>query len=208
MKNHPFDPSDDLSVVSAMMAKGRHAAAFDGKHMMACGGLSSAALAIQYFAEVGDWMPSSVLWLWQPILLLCVVVTLYTGRRSFLYRRRNSTARIYAAAFGAAALSLLVFAISPMNGTQPDALTFAILLSISLGSAFFVLATITRLRQFAWASAGWWLGATYFGYKGAIDPFDFLTLSALLLIFVALPGLSLHCVRRSRSTSAMGKQIA
>jgi hypothetical protein len=200
MKNHPYDPSNDLEAISSMMLKGRQAAAFDGKHMCLWGGFSALALGVQYFAEVGDWLPSSVLWLWQPVLLLIICVTLYRGRHSLMHRLRNPVVRTYSAAFSAAALTLLVYALSGLSGGLPDAHTFSVLLSGVMASAFFVMAIVTNIARLLMASVGWFGGAGYFGYKGELQPYDFLVLSGLFFVFVVLPGIYLSA--RSSRTAA------
>ena len=67
METRSFDPEDDLEVVSKMLAKGRRAATFDGIHMIIWGGLGALALMLQYSVEVKDWLPNSIVWLWQPV---------------------------------------------------------------------------------------------------------------------------------------------
>ena len=196
MRSHKFDPSDDLELVSKMLVKGRRAASFDGIHMIVWGGFSALALALQYFAEVENWLPSSVLWLWQPALLIGILITLFVGRRSLVNRMRNPIVRIYSAAFGATCLSLFVYAIAGLGFGQPNAHTFSVLLCTSLASAFFVMGIATHLRQLLAASAGWWFGTAYFGLKGVVTPIDFIVLSGLLLSCVVLPGVYLTIRRR------------
>lgn len=201
MKTDPFDPGRDLEVVSKMLAKGRKAATFDGIHMIIWGGFGAVALALQYFAEVDDWLPSSVLWLWQPVLLIGIVLTLFMGRRSLVSRMRNPIVRIYSAAFGAACLSLFIFAMSELSFGRPDAYMFSVLLCTSMASAFFVMGIATHLRQLLVASAGWWMGTAYFGMKGAVTPIDFIVLSGLLAVCVVLPGVYLR-IRRQGADGA------
>ncbi len=198
MLTQKLDPDDELEFISRMRDKGRKAARFDGVHMIAWGGFSAMALALQYFAEVKDWLSSSVLWFWQPVLLLGVVVTLFAGRKSLMNRMRNPIVRIYSAAFGAAGLSLFVYAFSGKGMEQPNAHTFSLLLCTSLASAFFVMGIATHLRQLLAASAGWWIGAAYFGLKGTVTPIDFMVLSGLFFSCVVLPGVFLM-IRRGTS---------
>ena len=191
MKINQFDPNEELDLAAKMLMKGRKAAAFDGIHMIIWGAIGALTLLLQYFAEVKDWLPSSILWLWQPALLISVVMTLFMGRKSLISRMRNPIVRIYSASFGAAGLSLFVYAISGSGSGQPNAHTFSILLCTSLASAFFVMGIATNLRQLLVASAGWWLGTIYFGLKGVVTPIDFIVLSDLLTLCVVLPGIML-----------------
>jgi len=200
MKNQLHNTNDDLDIVAEMLAKGRNAAAFNGIHMVIWGGISTFALALQYFAEVKDWLPSSVLWLWQPVMLITVVMTLFLGRKALIMRMRNPIMRIYSAAFGAVGLSLFIYALSNLGLEQPNAHTFSLLLCTSLASAFFVIAVATHLRHFLIASIGWWIGTAYFAFKGNITPIDFLVLSGLFLFFVVLPGAHLMRQIRKRET--------
>lgn len=196
MEKQLVNALDDLDYVAEMLAKGRSAATFDGIHMVVWGGVSAFILTVQYLAEVKDWMPSSVLWLWQPIMLIAVVITLFFGRKSLIKRMRNPITRIYCAAFGAAGVSLFVFAFSHMSLQQPNAHIFSLLLCTSLASAFFVMGVATHWRHLLLASVGWWMGTAYFGFKGSINPIDFLILSGLLVLCVVLPGA--HLMRQVR----------
>jgi len=196
METRSFDPEDDLEVVSKMLAKGRRAATFDGIHMIIWGGLGALALMLQYSVEVKDWLPNSIVWLWQPAFLIGIVITLFAGQTSLVNRLRNPIARIYSAAFGAACLSLFVYSVSGLSSGRPDAYTFSVLLCVSLASAFFVMGIATHLRQLLVASAGWWMGTAYFAIKGMVTPIDFIVLSGLLMICVVIPGVYLT-VRRS-----------
>ena len=207
MKKRQIDPVDDLEFVSKMIIKGRNAAAFDGIHMINWGSFGAVALIVQYFAEIEDWLPSSVLWLWQPILLIGIVITLFVGRKSLINRMRNPIVRIYSASFSAACLSLFVYAISGLGFGQPDAHTFSVLLCTSLASAFFVMGIATNLRHLLAASAGWWVGTVYFGLKGTVTPIDFIILSGLLASCVVLPGVYLTInSRASKDTNMLDSQ--
>ena len=183
---------NDLIIAQDMMRKGQRAASIDGIHLIIWGGVVSCILFIQYFAEVSDWLPSATLWLWQPIAIILVLISLLIGKRSFVNRAASPIIKTYMAAFGITGAGLLFFVICSLFRGRPDPFIFALLLSASLGTAFFIFGVVTDLRKLCLAALGWWSGFCYFSIKGHLTPIDFITLAFLMFFFVCLPGVYLR----------------
>lgn len=173
------------------MAKGRRAAALDGRHLVVWGALVGLALFVQYFAEVRDWAPSARLWLWQPAVVIGFIVSMFVGRAAAGRRVANPVSRAYVAAFAAAGLTIGLFmAASGANG-RPEPLAAVLVIAGALAAAFFVLAVVTDLSWMRLPAMGWWSLLAWFAMRGRLVPGDFLLLSAAALLLLALPGLKL-----------------
>ena len=182
-----------------MMRKGQRAASVDGMHLIVWGGVVSCILCIQYFAEVGDWLPSATLWLWQPIAIILVLISLLIGKRSFINRSASPIIKTYMAAFGIAGAGLLCFVVCSLYRGRPDPFIFTLLLSASLGTAFFIFGVATGLKKLCLAALGWWSGFCYFILKGHLTPIDFITIAILMFFFVCLPGAYLRFKQPDKS---------
>lgn len=185
------DPESELALIEAMMARGRRAAALDGRHLIGWGGLAGLALLIQYFAEVGDWAPSSRLWLWQPALLGGFVLSLFLGRRAVGRRIGNPVARAYVAAFAGAGLTIALMLVASGVHGRPEPLAAVLVIAGALAAAFWVLAAVTELRWMRVPALGWWVLLGWYALRGRLVPGDFLVLAAAALLLLALPGLKL-----------------
>ncbi|MGB3472923.1 MAG: hypothetical protein WBA51_19060 [Erythrobacter sp.] len=178
----------EAELIRSLVDAGRRVAALDGLHLFGWGLFASIMLALQYFAEVGDWLPSNVLWLWQPVALAGFVLTMFVLRRGAGRRLGNPVSRAYATAFCAAGAGLGVFMLASTGAGLPDGRAAAMLLGAAMGSAFFVLTLIARLSWMVWPALGWWGVLGFYSAQGAIIPLDWLRLAVACAIFLALPG--------------------
>jgi hypothetical protein len=182
---------DEARLIHQLARAGQRAAALDGKHLLLWGLAAALVLAVQYVAEVRDWLPSRWLWLWQPPALIGFVAALFVTRRGPGRRLGNPVARAYTAAFAAAGLGFGIYLIAAASGAGPQPLPTALLLAASMGMAFFVLAMTTHLRWMLLPALGWWGLLAFHARQGALVPVDWLRLAAAFLVLLALPGLVL-----------------
>ncbi len=190
---------ENLAVIEEMAERGRRAAADDGWHLVIWGALASSFLFVQYFAEVRDWAPSSVLWRWQPLFALGCLISLLLGRRS---SQRNDITRVYRAAFGATAAIIGTFLVASGALDRPDPLATVVIVAGALGHAFIVTAAVTRIRWLYAVGAAWGGVVGWFGAKGSLEPRDFILLAAAMAALLFAPGVALasNSSRRTMST--------
>jgi len=184
----PLILRDDARRLEALVAAGRRAAALDGRHLLGWGLGTSAVLALQYCAEVGDWLPSSLLWLWQPAALVGFVVSIFAARRGAGRRLGHPVARAYALAFALAGIGLTAFMLAAGAGARPDGFATTVLLTATLGGAFLALGLASPLRWMALPGLGWLALTAHYLVRQAVVPVDWLHLSLAFALLVALPG--------------------
>ena len=186
---------DEADFLATLMAAGQRAAALDGRHLLVWGVAAALVLTLQYAAEVGDWLPSRLLWLWQPLALAGFTASIFLARRGAGRRLGHPVSRTYALAFAAVGIGFGLYLIAAGTGGVPDALTSALLLSGGMGLAFLTLGLATPLRWMLVAAAGWWALFGFHAAAGALVPVDWLRFAAAFLLLLALPGVVL-VVRR------------
>lgn len=191
MSNTSFDAQEDLGIANQMMARGRLAAALDGVHLISWGFIIVCILSIQYFAEAKDWLPSSLLWLWQPFVFAALGISLFLGKTSAARRWKIPASRAYVTAFASVGFSLALYAIiSGING-RPDQYILVLLSSCTLGCAFFVTSVVTGMPALRFAAFGWWLTFGFFALRGELVLSDFFILCAAVSLFMIAPGIYL-----------------
>ena len=174
--------------LEALIAAGRRAAALDGRHLLFWGLAASAVLAVQYAAEVGDWLPSRLLWLWQPFALIGFVLTIFVAHRGAGRRLGHPVARAYAGAFAITGGALTVFMLLAGQGVRPDGFATILLVTAGLGGAFVTLGLATPLRWMVLPGLGWLGLAAFYLFQREVTPADWLRLSAAFALLLALPG--------------------
>lgn len=179
---------DDVRALGALVQAGRRAASLDGRHLLFWGSIASGVLALQYVAEIGDWLPSSMLWLWQPAALLGFAISIFAMRRGAGRRLGHPVARAYAAAFALAGLVLLAFMIVSGAGARPAGFLSTVLVTATIGSAFLAIALSTPLRWMALPGLGWLALTGFYLAQQAVVPADWLRLSFAFALLLALPG--------------------
>jgi hypothetical protein len=179
---------NDARQLDGLIAAGRRAAALDGRHFTAWGLIASALLALQYAAEVGDWLPSRILWLWQPLALIGFVVAMFVAPRGAGRRLGHPVARAYTIAFASAGAAAAAFMVVAGAGARPDALVTMLLVNGILGAAFVAIACATPLRWMAMPGLGWLALMAFYAGQQAVVPVDWLRLSLAFALLLALPG--------------------
>lgn len=182
---------DEARMLADLVVAGRRAAALDGWHMLVWGLVAAAVLAVQYAAEVHDWLPSRLLWMWQPFALAGFVASIFLARKGAGRRLGNPVSRAYTSVFVAAGAGLAIYLLVAGAGGVPKGLTTAVLVAGTLAAAFFVLAMTTHLRWMLLPAAGWWSLLAFYAWRGAVVPVDWLRLAIAFLVLLALPGAAL-----------------
>lgn len=185
----------EAHALTALMVAGRRAAALDGRHLLLWGLLASVCLGAQYLAETHDWLPSRLLWWWQPMLLGGFVLAMFIGRRGAGRRLGHPVSRRYALAFATAGIGLLLYLLIAGGTAVPPGLTTALVLCTGLGTAFLVLALATPMRWMLLPAAGWWWLLTLFLSAGVVVPIDWLRLAIACLFLIAIPGAVLRALQ-------------
>ena len=196
-----LDAQADLDIARRMMAQGRAAAVLDGVHLINWGLIIMSVLLLQYFAEARDWLPSSQLWLWQPLVCIGLVISLFLGERSPSRRWSHSPSRTYVTAFSGAGFIIGSYVIVAGFAGRPDQFTLVLLSSSLLGLSFFITGFAVRMPRLQFATFGWWLIFAFFCFKGQLVLTDFFILSGAFAFFMIGPGLYLT-LRRQQLASA------
>ncbi len=179
---------NDLHEFEALIAAGRRAAALDGRHLLGWGLAAALALALQYAAEVGDWLPSRLLWLWQPLALFGFVAAIFVAPRGAGRRLGHPVARAYTLAFGIAGVALAGFLVAAGAGSRPEGLVAILVVTGVLGTAFIAIGLATRLRWMMLPGVGWLSLAAFYAIEQAVIPIDWLRLALAFAVLLALPG--------------------
>lgn len=182
----------ELEMARNLIKKGRQAAALDGNHLILWGCVSSLALGIQYLAEIYDWATSNLLWLWQPLLIACFIISIFVERSGAGRRLGNPVSRAYVSVFCAAGIMIGSFLVVNGFGSRPEPQTAAILVPALLAPAFFVLASVTAIRWMFLPAIGWWAVMIFFAASDGLVPTDFLVLSLSSFFLLAVPGMALR----------------
>ena len=187
----------EARMVEQLVAAGRKAAAIDGRHLFLWGVFGSFALGAQYLAEVNDWLPSSLLWLWQPLALACFAASIFLMRRGPGRRMGNPSSRAYAIAFTCAGILVMLTVLTTLVGGVPAGLEVARSLCAAMGGAFILTARVPALRWMLWPAAGWLALLANYVIAGQVMPTDWLVLAIALLLLAAAPGVVLIARKRS-----------
>lgn len=179
---------NDTRDIEALIAAGRRAAALDGRHLLYWGLAAASALSVQYAAEVGDWLPSRLLWVWQPIALIGFVLAIFLAPRGAGRRFGHPVARFYTLTFAFVGVALAVFLVTADAGSRPDGLITILLVTMALGAAFIALSLATPLRWMALPGVGWLSLAVFYAAQQGVIPIDWLRLALAFAVLLALPG--------------------
>lgn len=194
-------PDDDLALVRRFLERGRAAVRVDARHLVFWGLTLAGGLALQYPAEVLDWAPSAVLWIWQPLAVL-----IWAGRLAATRGERTAgdPARLACrSAFAAAAAAVLASYAGALSGGVPDGHDTVLVACAGAGVAFAVVGALSGRRS-AWAaSAAWGALLVWFAWKGRLTPGDFLVLAGACAALLAGPGLLLSRPARSAAPSGV-----
>lgn len=184
----PLILRNDAPDLDALIAAGRRAAMIDGRHLLGWGLAAALVLCVQYAAEVGDWLPSSLLWLWQPLALIGFVLAIFLAPRGAGRRFGHPVARAYTLAFALVGVALAGFLLTAGAGARPDGLVTILLVTGLLAAAFLALGLATPLRWMVLPGAGWLALAAFYAGEQAVIPIDWLRLALAFAVLLALPG--------------------
>lgn len=188
---------NDVHDLDSLIAAGRRAAALDGRHLLGWGLAAAAVLSLQYAAEVYDWLPSSLLWLWQPFALIGFVIAIFLAPRGAGRRFGHPVSRAYTLVFAVVGVALAGFLVTAGAGDRPDALITILLVTFLLGAAFVALGLATPMHWMMLPGVGWISLAAFYATEQAVIPIDWLRLALAFAVLLALPG-AILIVRASR----------
>ena len=188
-------PAEDIEFLRRFLERGQAALRPDAGHLVFWGLVLSVGLALQYPAEVFDWAPSAVLWMWQPLaVMIWAGVLVGRGRGA----GADPTQRASRAVFGAAALAVAASFAAGLAGRMPEGYPTVLVACTAAGLAFVAVGALTGRATALAAAAGWFGLLAWFSWRGRLEPHDFLVLALACSALLALPGLLLGWPRSVR----------
>jgi len=187
----PRSAEEDLALIRQMMAVGRRRAGVNGSHLVWWGALLSSAFFLQY-ASVVDWIPKYGATIWISMMVIGWAGSFYIGCKSGRsHLEHNPVFKAYGAAWLAVGITMLVHMIASFagDGTSPTGSTT--LAGGVIGSAFFVMSQVLRIRPMLYAAFGWWAIMAYAIYATSFPKEILLILSAASAFLIMAPGLYL-----------------
>lgn len=103
----------------------------------------------------------------------------------------HPVARVYTASFAIAGIGPALYMIADGVGARPDAFITTLLVTGTLGTAFFTVAILTSLRWMLAPALCWLAIHMFYLNQTVVVPADLLFLSIAFALFLALPGVVL-----------------
>ena len=91
----------------------------------------------------------------------------------------------------------IAFAAIVISGADHGNMMMTILSGAIFGSAFFVIAHLSRLTWLYYISIAWWLFEAWAASRSGLELHHVLLIAGMMFVFVFLPGLKLMCDQRS-----------
>lgn len=190
--NRVANPAGDLALIRAMMDAGRRRAGIDGAHMIIWGAILGIAFLVQYASAVGR-LPELFIEIWVPAFLIGFPLSFWIGRRTSCEAERNNIAlAAYGTVWLAIGVVMTLYLIGGVSSGQFDGGTATLLACSLFGTAYFVVAKVTRLSWMYACAAGWWLFFFQVTMLPNIDSEILLQMAGACFLLVLLPGLVLR----------------
>jgi len=199
----PRSAADDLALIRAMMAAGRRRAGINGSHLILWGALLAAAFFSQYASYVG-WLPGLGNEIWIVMTAVGWAGSIYLGRKNGRpCNEHNPALEAYGSAWMGVGITMLLFLFATAFGKGQIGPSAATMLSSGvIGSAFFVMGMVLKMRPMFMAAAGWWAMMVYVIVTPRMEVEILLVLTAAALLLILGPGVYLQ--RLAKSEGAAG----
>lgn len=180
---------EELQFIRNVINETKNSVLHNGLDYIVWGVLIIAGMLINYYCIINQ-IYFHYIWIWVVTISLGWVYSLYNSKNHHKKQPKTYSGKIVGAVWLAAGIAMtLTGFVGVLSGTIRGA-AISPLLSMIIGSAYFVTGIVLSSRWFSRLSFGWWAGAVLMFFVASIH--SFLIMAAMMLFFQTIPGIIIY----------------
>lgn len=180
---------DEIQFIKKVIEDSRKSMSYNGLDYIIWGIIVIVGLLIQYFALLSH-IYFSCFWIWLVLIPVGWAFSIVNGKYKKEKLPHTFAGRIIVSVWGAigVAMTLLGFIGVMTGGIKP--MFIAPVLSVSLGTGYYITGKIIEAKWISNIALGWWIGAVVLFFYPGIH--SILIMALMMLFFQTIPGIIIY----------------
>ena len=180
---------DELQFIKKVIEDSRRSMTYNGLDYIVWGIIVIVGLVLQYIAILNQ-IYSNFLWTWAVLIPIGWIFSFTNGRRKKDRLPRTFSGKLIAAVWGATGFGMTLIGFVGLMSGAIKPWFISPLLSVALGTGYFITGKIVESRWISSLALCWWLGAVIMFYYHGI--YSILLMAIWMLCFQTIPGIMIY----------------
>ncbi|MGD1045690.1 MAG: hypothetical protein ABR936_10245 [Bacteroidota bacterium] len=180
---------EEIQFIRNVIEEGKKSVVYNGKDYIFWGVIVIVGMMSTYIFQMSH-VYFNYFWIWVVLIPIGWIYSLYNRRVHKIKFPSTYAGRLMASIWGAAGIGMTIIGfLGTFSGTiKPMAISP--ILSIIMGSAYFISGKVVGVKWISYLSFGWWIGGLILFYVTSV--YSFLIMALLMLFFQTIPGILIY----------------
>ncbi len=180
---------EEIQFIRKVIEEGKKSIVYNGKDYIFWGVIVIVGMISTYIFHMSQ-VYFNYFWIWVVLIPIGWIYSLYNRRVHHIKFPSTYAGRLMASIWGATGISMTIIGFLGTSSGTVHPIAISPILSIIMGSAYFISGKVVRVEWISYLSLGWWIGGIILLYVTSVN--SFLVMALLMLFFQTIPGIVIY----------------
>jgi len=180
---------EEIQFIRSIMEESKKSIIYNGKDYIFWGVIVIVGMMSTYFFLISH-VYFNYFWIWVVLIPIGWIYSLYNRRVDKIQFPSTYAGRVMSSIWGAAGIAMTIIGFLGTYSGTIKPMAISPILSIILGSAYFISGKVVGAKWISYLSFGWWSGGVILLFVTSI--YSFMIMALLMLLFQTIPGIIMY----------------
>jgi hypothetical protein len=180
---------EEIQFIRSIMEESKKSIIYNGKDYIFWGVIVIAGMMSTYIFQMSHVYFNYFL-IWVVLIPIGWIYSFYNGRVHKIKFPSTYAGKVMASIWGAAGIAMTIIGFLGTYSGTIKPMAISPILSVILGSAYFISGKVVGAKWISYLSFGWWIGGVILLFVTSI--YSFLIMALLMLLFQTIPGILIY----------------
>ena len=180
---------EEIQFIRSIMEESKKSILYNGKDYIFWGVIVIVGMMSTYFFLISH-VYFNYFWIWVVLIPIGWIYSLYNRRVDKIQFPSTYAGRVMSSIWGAAGIAMTIIGFLGTYSGTIKPMAISPILSIILGSAYFISGKVVGAKWISYLSFGWWSGGVILLFVTSI--YSFMIMALLMLLFQTIPGIIMY----------------
>jgi len=180
---------EEIQFIRSVIEESKKSVVYNGKDYIFWGVIVIVGMMSTYIFQTIQ-VYFNYFWIWVVLIPIGWMYSLYNRRVHKIKFPTTYAGRLIASVWGAAGIGMTIIGFLGTYSGTIKPMAISPILSIILGSAYYITGKVVGVKWLSYVAFGWWIGGMILLY--VTSAYSFLIMALLMLLFQTIPGIIIY----------------
>jgi len=180
---------EEIQFIRSVIEESKKSVVYNGKDYIFWGVIVIVGMMSTYLFQTSQ-VYFNYFWIWVVLIPIGWMYSLYNRRDHKIKYPTTYAGRLIASVWGAAGIGMTIIGFLGTYSGTIKPMAISPILSIILGSAYYITGKVVGVKWLSYVAFGWWIGGMILLY--VTSAYSFLIMALLMLLFQTIPGIIIY----------------